>query len=89
MIKITIKERREIIRWANTLSNKELEDEYYTYTYESLGTKTERMYDLGYDMVDIEKRAAYEKYIREKADILEYVCEKRGIKLWVKGIGNE
>lgn len=86
---MTIKERQKIIAWANTLSDKELENEYYEYAYKSLGTQTERMYELGYDTADIEEREVYEKYISEKADILEYVCEKRGITLWKRGNASE
>lgn len=82
---MVFEERQKIIDWADTLSDKQLEGEYYDSVYESLGTQTERMYELGYDMADIEEREAYEKYIREKSDILEMACRKRGIKLWEGG----
>lgn len=82
---MTNKVRKEIIAWTDTLSDEQLEKEYYDYAYKSLGTQTERMYDLGYDMADIKEQEEYEKEIDEISDILEYVCEKRGIKLWQKG----
>ena len=31
---------------------------------------------------DIIERKKYEKYLRQRADLLEYLCEQRGIKLW-------
>lgn len=79
---MTNRVRKEIIAWTDTLSDEQLEKEYYDYVYKSLGTQTERMYDLGYDMADIKEREEYEKEIEETSDILEYMCEKRGIKLW-------
>lgn len=41
----------------------------------------EKMYDLCYDMMDIEEQEEYEKYRCDKADILGWLCEQRGIKL--------
>ena len=40
------------------------------------------MYELGYDMRDIEEQEEYEKYLCEKADILENICVERGIGIW-------
>lgn len=77
-----LKERNELIKWANNLSDKELEDEYYDAVFDSLGSTAEKMYDLGYDMRDIEEQEKYEKFRCEKADILGWLCEQRGIKLW-------
>ena len=77
-----LKERNSLVKWANTLSDKELKDEYYDAVYDSLGSQTDKMYELGYDMRDIEEREGYEKYLCEKADILENICIKRGIGVW-------
>lgn len=77
-----LKEKNSLIKWANALSDKELKDEYYEAVYNSLGSQTDKMYELGYDMRDIEEREAYEKYLCEKADILESICIKRGIGIW-------
>lgn len=50
------KERNSIIKWACTLTDEELEKEYYDAVLDSLGSQTERMYDLGYDISDIRDR---------------------------------
>lgn len=76
------KERNSIIKWACTLTDEELEKEYYDAVLDSLGSQTERMYDLGYDISDIRDREDYEKFLREKSDLLESVCKERGIELW-------
>ena len=77
-------ERNNLIKWANTLSDKELKDKYYAAVYDSLGSQTDEMYELGYDIKDIEEQEEHEKYLCEKADILENICVKRGIGLWDK-----
>lgn len=75
-------ESNKIIKFASVLSDEELEDKYYDLVYESLGSQTDIMYELGYDMVDIIERQKYEKFIREECDLIGELCEKRGIKLW-------
>lgn len=77
-----LKEKNSLIKWANLLSDKELKDEYYDAVYDSLGSQTDKMYELGYDMRDIEEQEEYEKYLCEKADILENICVERGIGIW-------
>ena len=77
-------EKRALLKWAETLTNEELEKEYYDSVYDSLGSETERMYELGYDVQDIEERAEHEKFLCDKSDILGVLCEERGIKLWEK-----
>ena len=59
-----------------------MEDAYYDAVYDYLGSKTEKMYELGYDSVDIAEQKRYEKYLGEKTAILERLCIERGIKLW-------
>ena len=76
------KERDELIKWANNLSDEELENGYYDAVFDSLGSVAEKMYDLGYDMRDIKEQEEYEKYRCDKADILSWLCGQRGIKLW-------
>ena len=76
------KEKNKIIRWAKTLSNEKLENEYYNAVYDSLGSQTEDMYEIGYDIQDIIEQENYEKYLGEKADLLGWLCEERGIELW-------
>lgn len=71
-----------LIKWAGHLTDEELEKEYYDAVNDSLGSQTEDMYELGYDMADIREREKHEKYLCEKADILGALCEMRDIKLW-------
>lgn len=75
-------EKNSLVKWANTLSDKELKDEYYEAVYDSLGSQTDEMCELGYDMRDIEEQEEYEKYLCEKADILENICVEREIGVW-------
>lgn len=79
---MTQKERNAFVKWAKGLSDAELENEYYDAVYDSLGSQTEAMYELGYDMSDIREQETFEKFLREKSDILENECLKRNIKLW-------
>ena len=77
-------EKNKIIKWADSVSNEELEKAYYDTVFSSLGSQCDDMYDLGYEMSDILERQEYEKFLSQKADVLEVLCVKRGIKLWVK-----
>ena len=81
---MTKSEKNEIIKWSNTVSNEELERTYYDTVYATLGTQIDDMYELDYDMTDILERKKYEKYMSQKVDLLEMLCVKRDIKLWVK-----
>ena len=74
-------DRDALIKWANTLTDKELEKEYYNAVFDCLGSQCEDMYELGYDMRDIEERRQYEKYLGEKSSLLGRLCEERGIEL--------
>lgn len=75
-------ERKSIVDWANSLSDEELENEYYKSVFDSLGSEVEEMYERGWDMQDILEREKFEKWLGEKSDILASICEERGIKLW-------
>ena len=75
-------EKNALIEWASKLSNDELEEEYYKSAYDCLGSQTDKMYELGYDLVDIEERDKFETYLCEKSDVLEQICAERGIALW-------
>lgn len=76
------RERIQLIKWADELSDKDLEDAYYDAVYDCLGSETEEMYERGYDLIDIAEQEKCEKYLSEKADVLERLCMERGIKLW-------
>lgn len=79
---MTKSERNKIIQWANTLTNEELEKEYYDGVWDCLGSDAELMYERGYEMSDIREQEKLEKYQMEKSHILEQLCGERGIKLW-------
>lgn len=76
------RDKNAIIKWANSLSNEELEKEYYNNVFDCLGSDAELMYERGCDAVDIREQEKLEKYQQEKTDILGQLCEERGIKLW-------
>ncbi len=76
------RERIQLTKWAGELSDKDLEKMYYNAVYDCLGSVAEEMYERGYDPIDIAEQEKYEKYLSEKADVLEELCERRGIKLW-------
>ena len=77
-------EKNKILKWAEALTNEELERKYYDSVFASLGSEVEEMIERGYDMMDIKDRLEFEKYLIEKTDVLEMLCEERGIKLWEK-----
>lgn len=76
------RERIQLIKWADELSDKDLENAYYDAVYGCLGSETEEMYERGYDLIDIAEQEKCEKYLSEKANLLERLCMERGIKLW-------
>ena len=76
------REKIQLIKWADELSDKDLEDAYYDAVYDCLGSETEEMYERGYDLIDISEQEKCEKYLSEKANLLERLCIERGIKLW-------
>lgn len=48
-------EKNAIVKWASSLTDKELEKAYYEAVYDSLGSQAEVMYERGYDIRDIEE----------------------------------
>ena len=75
----------ERVRWKDyysSYSNDDLEAEYYKAVYECLGSQTEAMYELGYDIQDILECEKFEDFLCDKADLLEALCQERGIELW-------
>ena len=79
---MTKSEKNQIIKWASTLTDDELEKEYYNAVFDTLGSQAEEMYERGWDMRDIIEREEYEKHLGQIADLLESLCYGRGIKLW-------
>lgn len=81
-------EKTKIKNWARKLSDEELEKEYYKSVYDCLGSQTEDMYELGYDIQDILEREKYEDYLCEYSDVIEMICQERGIELWKEELEN-
>ena len=79
---MTKKDRAAIEKWAEELSDDELEAAYYRSVLDCLGSQTEEMYELGYDIADIEEQDKLEQYRCDEADVIEEICQRRGIKLW-------
>ena len=79
---MTKSEKNKIIKWTNTLIDEELKKEYYDAVFDTLGSQAEEMYERGRDMQDVIEREKYEKWMCQKADLLEQLCYERGIKLW-------
>ena len=78
---MTKSERNQIIKWANTLTDEELEKEYYDAVFDTLGSQAEEMYERGWNMQDVIERNEYEKWLDQKCDLLERLCCERGIEL--------
>ena len=79
---MTRTEKAHFVKWANSLSDEELEKNYYESVLDCLGSEAEEMYDRGYDMAYILEQEKYERDLMVMADILEGICMERGIKLW-------
>lgn len=79
---MTRTEKNHLVKWARTLSNDALEQEYYDAVFATLGSEAEEMYERGWDMADVLEREKYERDLGIRAGILEGVCIERGIKLW-------
>lgn len=79
---MTKSEKNNIIKWANTITDEELEEEYYRAFWDTLGSQAEEMYERGWDMQDVIEREKYEKWLGQRCDLLERLCYERGIKLW-------
>ena len=82
IITMTKSERNQIIKWANNLTDEELEEEYFTAVWNTLGSDAEEMYERGYDIQDIIEREKYEKWLGQRADLIEQLCYGRGIEPW-------
>ena len=76
-----IKEKNDLLKYVATLSDEALEKEYYETVISTLGSEAEIMEDRGYEEIDIRERRSFEKYLSEKADLLGFLCQKRGIKI--------
>ena len=73
---------RAFVRYLSGLSDSDLEAYYYQCVFESLGSDAERMYELGYDIVDVVEREVYERELLKRVDLIEAECRRRSIALW-------
>ena len=76
------REFAKLKKWTNTLTDSQLEEEYYNAMFKTLGSQAEEMYDRGYDEADIREREKYERWLSRQSDMLENICRERGIKLF-------
>ena len=79
------REYAKLKKWTDTLTDEQLEKEYYDAMFETLGSQAEEMYERGYDEADIREREKYEKWLSRQSDMLEDICRERGIKLFKRG----
>lgn len=82
-------EYAKLKKWADTLTDEQLKKEYYDSVFDSLGSQAEEMYERGYDITDIRKREKHERWLSRRSDMLEGICQERGIKLWEESSQNE
>ena len=75
-------EKNAILIEAAEWNDQKLERETYNASFETLGSTAQLMEEAGWELEDIKEQRALEKYQAERADLLQYLCEKRGIKLW-------
>ena len=75
-------EKNIIFQEASLMADEKLKEAYYDSVDACLGSQAEIMEDRGWDPVDIKERRQYEKFLSEKSDLLGFICDMRGIKLW-------
>lgn len=76
------REYTKLKKWTDTLTDEQLEKEYYDAMFKTLGSQAEEMYERGYDEADIREREKYERWLSRQSDMLEDICRERGIELW-------
>lgn len=76
------REYAKLKKWADTLTDEELKEEYYKITFQTLGSLAEEMYERGYDIADIQEREKHERWLSRQSDMLEDLCRQRGVQLW-------
>ena len=70
------------------MNDDQLLSEYHEQLLNTLGTQTDRMYELGYSMEDIKERERFEKEMSDELHLYEECLNKRGIDIWPKPITN-
>ena len=70
------------------MNDNQLLNEYHEQLLNTLGTQTDRMYELGYSMEDIKERERFEKEMSDELHLCEKCLNKREINIWPKPITN-
>lgn len=69
-------------KWTDTLTDEELEKEYYDAFFRTIGSQADEMYERGYDPADIRDIEKYTIWLSRRIDMLEVICCERGITFW-------
>lgn len=75
------RELKKLKKWTDTLTDKELENEYYGAVYEHIGSMDGDI-ECEYDTIDAIAQKKREEEFHEYIDMLKHLCEERGIKLF-------
>lgn len=73
---------KSILNHYINYSDYELYEEYHSLLLESLNDLSEEMYQLGYDIVDIEEYEENQNLLSKKLNVIEKLCNEREIKLF-------
>lgn len=75
-------EKNVVLQQVAFWSDEKLESEYYKSVHDCLGSQAEVMEERGYDARDVRERRKTEDGLCEYSDLLELICNARGIELW-------
>ena len=79
---MTKKEISQIRLECESLTDEELKNKTYIAIYDSLGSEVDAMFDFGYDPSDIADRVEYESFACNYSELLQLLCDERGIILF-------
>lgn len=67
---------------CESLTDEELKNKTYDAIYDSLGSQIDDMVEFGYDASDIADRVEYESFACNYSELLQLLCDERGIVLF-------
>ena len=67
---------------CESLTDEELKNKAYDAIYDSLGTQVDAMVEFGYDASDIADCVEYESFVRNYSELIQLLCDERGIILF-------
>lgn len=67
---------------CESLTDEELKKKTYDAIHDSLGSEVDAMVEFGYDASDIADRVEYESFLCSYSDVLQLICDERGIVLF-------